>query len=295
MNLYNILNIKNNASKKEIKKAYRRLALKFHPDKNKLNKNYNIKKFHNIQIAYETLIDNNKRKMYDSMSYSEQLELYNLFNQYFDSVSPKYKSIYKSIIGTIYNDENEFKDDINNFNFVNIFEKIKNNLIYKYNSIFSDIPNIENKKNININATLLEKYKNMFKKLTYKNNIYTIPLRESQCIIPINKNNQILININTTNNTNFKIINDIDLIITKFITLEQYIKGGYMSFKHIDDSIIEIEFKSYIGKNPIHKIPNKGLPFVISEENEEFIESNIYTDNIDRGDLYLKFDVKNIL
>lgn len=295
MNLYKILDINNNSSKKEIKKAYRKLALKFHPDKNKLNKNYNIKKFHNIQIAYETLIDDNKRKIYDSMSYSEQLELYNLFNQYFDSVSPKYKIIYKNIIGTIYNDENEFKNDINNFNFINIFEKIKNNLMYKYNNIFSDIPNVENKKKINIDATLLEKYNNMFKKLTYKNNIYTIPLRESQCIIPINENNKLLININTTNNTNFEVINEIDLLINKFITLEEYINGGHISFKHIDDTIIEIKFKSFIGKNPIHKIINKGLPFVLSEENTEFIESNIYTNKIDRGDLYIKFDVKNLI
>lgn len=295
MNLYNILNVDKHATKKNIKKAYHKLAIKLHPDKNKSNKNYNIKNFHNIQIAYETLINDHKRKMYDSMSYSEQLELYNLFNQYFDSISPKYKIIYKNVINTIYNNENDFKNDINNFNFINIYEKIKNNLILKYDNIFSNIHNIENKKNIKIDATIIEKYKNMFKKLTYKNNTFTIPLRESQCIIPINENNQLIVTINTINNTNFNIINDIDLIITKFITLDQYIKGGHISFKHIDNSIIDIDFKSYVGKNPIYKIPNKGIPFVISEQNSEFIESNIYTDNIDRGDLYINFDVENIL
>ena len=48
---YEILGVKNNAPNEEIKRAYYKLALKYHPDKNKSNKDIN--KFHEIQMAYD--------------------------------------------------------------------------------------------------------------------------------------------------------------------------------------------------------------------------------------------------
>jgi DnaJ-class molecular chaperone len=64
-NLYDILDLKNNASKDEIKKQFKTLALKYHPDKNK-EKNAN-EKFNQIRIAYEILSDPNKKIKYDNM------------------------------------------------------------------------------------------------------------------------------------------------------------------------------------------------------------------------------------
>jgi molecular chaperone DnaJ len=60
---YKILNISKNASKSEIKKAYRKLALKYHPDKNK-DKDAE-ERFKEISEAYAVLYDDEKRKMYD--------------------------------------------------------------------------------------------------------------------------------------------------------------------------------------------------------------------------------------
>jgi curved DNA-binding protein CbpA len=64
-NLYDILDLNNNATAYQIKKKFKKLALKYHPDKNK-EKNAN-EKFNQIRIAYEILSDSNKKKKYDNM------------------------------------------------------------------------------------------------------------------------------------------------------------------------------------------------------------------------------------
>jgi len=61
---YKILGVDRNASQDEIKKAYRKLAVKYHPDKTKGDKN-SESKFKEISEAYEVLKDPEKRKKYD--------------------------------------------------------------------------------------------------------------------------------------------------------------------------------------------------------------------------------------
>lgn len=64
--LYTILGIERGASEADIKKAYRRLALKWHPDKNSdTNKAEAEKRFKEISAAYEILSDPEKRRVYD--------------------------------------------------------------------------------------------------------------------------------------------------------------------------------------------------------------------------------------
>ncbi|MBS3740937.1 MAG: molecular chaperone DnaJ [Candidatus Cloacimonetes bacterium] len=66
---YDILGVDKNASKSDIKKAYRKLALKYHPDKNKDNPEAE-EKFKEASEAYEVLSDDQKRKMYDQYGHS---------------------------------------------------------------------------------------------------------------------------------------------------------------------------------------------------------------------------------
>jgi molecular chaperone DnaJ len=65
---YEILGIEKNASKADIKKAYRKLALKYHPDKNP-DKDAG-EKFKEISEAYAVLYDDEKRKLYDMYGHS---------------------------------------------------------------------------------------------------------------------------------------------------------------------------------------------------------------------------------
>ena len=64
---YNILGVPETASKDEIKKAYRSLSLKLHPDRNKNNPEA-VSKFQKINEAYETLGDDQKKEEYDMMN-----------------------------------------------------------------------------------------------------------------------------------------------------------------------------------------------------------------------------------
>lgn len=66
MDYYKILEINKNASDEDIKKAYRRLALKYHPDKSPEDKKHEYtEKFKKVSEAYEVLKDKEKRDTYN--------------------------------------------------------------------------------------------------------------------------------------------------------------------------------------------------------------------------------------
>jgi len=67
---YKILGVSKNATKEEIKKAYRNLARKYHPDHNPDNKDAE-EKFKEVQEAHEVLSDEEKRKTYDMFGSAE--------------------------------------------------------------------------------------------------------------------------------------------------------------------------------------------------------------------------------
>lgn len=64
MDLYNILWVDKNSSKEEIKKSYRKLAMEYHPDRNNWSTEAE-KKFKEINMAYEILSNDEKRRNYD--------------------------------------------------------------------------------------------------------------------------------------------------------------------------------------------------------------------------------------
>jgi molecular chaperone DnaJ len=66
---YEILGVSKSASADEIKKAYRKLAIKYHPDKNPGDKSAE-EKFKEAAEAYEILSDNDKRARYDQFGHA---------------------------------------------------------------------------------------------------------------------------------------------------------------------------------------------------------------------------------
>jgi DnaJ-class molecular chaperone len=120
--LYEILEINQNSSIDEIKRGYRKQAIKWHPDKNINNKQIAEERFKEISLAYEILIDSDKKKDYDKMNFVRQKDLYDLI------MSISKKNITNQIISFFYKNETEFKSDVNNLDFSFIMKKIKNKI-----------------------------------------------------------------------------------------------------------------------------------------------------------------------
>ena len=115
---YEILGVSKDATEKDIKKAYRKLAFKWHPDKNPDNKKEAEEKFKEVNEAYSVLSDPDKRRQYDHGGFS--FEDFG-FGKDFDPMN-----IFKSFFGKhaggkdpfsfgFDDDDDFFKDDFGGF------------------------------------------------------------------------------------------------------------------------------------------------------------------------------------
>ncbi|WP_296864624.1 J domain-containing protein [uncultured Methanobrevibacter sp.] len=91
-NYYDILGVNKNATADEIKSAYRKLALKYHPDRNPGDKAAE-EKFKEIAEAYSVLSDESKRKKYDSPGFSNEFGSYYSDGE-FDDIFSQWRNMY---------------------------------------------------------------------------------------------------------------------------------------------------------------------------------------------------------
>jgi len=299
MNLYEILDIPYDSSKEIIKHAYKKQSLKYHPDKN-----INIDasdKFREVQMAYEILYDDGKRKKYDNMSNSDRMSFYDMIKQYFTELRPEYSSVYDIIVKNIYgDDENKLKNDLNSFNFRNMFDKFNDKIQYDMNNKKTD-SDITINLSINLKDVMTKQYKRItVHRRDDTSNQYIIPLSKKYLLLKgegehskLNKNGDLHMNIEHINNTDYVVINDYDLFITKKISLYQYLYGGKIEIKYIDESYFDFNFDSCLEKKPIFTIKNKGLPkpfspFILSRDffSIDLLNNMIYGDLI----IYLTID-----
>ena len=76
---YNVLGIKKDCTNTEIRSAYKKLAFKWHPDKNAQNKELANTKFKEISEAYKILGDKKKRKIYNQYGIENYENLQEIF------------------------------------------------------------------------------------------------------------------------------------------------------------------------------------------------------------------------
>ena len=104
---YEVLGVSRDASEDEIKKAYRKLAMKYHPDKNPNNKEAE-EKFKEASEAYEVLSDKEKRQLYDQYGHAGIDQQFgnggfswNDFS-HFDDISDLFGGGFSSIFDTLF-------------------------------------------------------------------------------------------------------------------------------------------------------------------------------------------------
>jgi DnaJ-class molecular chaperone len=274
-NHYETLNITENATQEEIKKAYRKLSLKWHPDKNGGSAE-SIDMFQQISSAFEILSDINKKKEYDFLKNNPFMKMNNnpdvgtgVFNN--SNIDEFFENIFfGNLNGNQRNTGVPFGFHVFNngipVNFVNNLQKpppIIHNLKINIENIFTDksLP-------VEIERWIIENNNKVFEKQTLYVNILKgiddneiIILKGDGNVVNEQLKGDVKIIINVENNTEFK-RNGLDLIYEKNITLKESLCGFSFELKYINNKIYTINnnIGNIIKHNYNKIIPNMGIP-----------------------------------
>ena len=288
---YKILELNKYATQEDIKKSYKKLALKYHPDKNQNDENSKII-FQNITEAYSTLSDEEKRRKYDmfgiednDFGFSE--DPFKMFNQIFKEHLNQFQNMhYENNI-----DINNVINELSGLNFGNLFDIPKVHVEVHSLNKNPDISNIlnnfknENHKNlveeviddivIHIDVTMSEIYENKRKEIKYSKNKFKkgkivkkkinleIDLFDKEIILngngneTENKKGNVVIYIHN-NDKNFIRINEYDVLYQHNIYFKDYYKNNNINIKLPNNE--NIYLKNVEG-NKLLKIANKGIPY----------------------------------
>ena len=284
MNYYQILQVDRNATTKQIKKHYYKLARQYHPDKHNgdINK---CEEFKLLSEAYTTLSNPKKRYLYDmkiDYNVNEEFDLhfteqdYELLHSYYEkimnSTEVKFiKILYKSLPEHIReNVKNKMKYKYNNI-FHPKKEEISTELIYE-NVKTIDASHLIEDYTINLCLKFHDIYENNFKqiKIITEKRSYHLFITAYNYRIKIKTDNSFLI-INILGDLQGFRVKNYDLIYEQEINLYQYYYGDYFPF-HLGETDIMIKNS----KNNTHTIKYLGLKDPIKNC---------------RGDLYVLFKV----
>ncbi|WP_035017102.1 DnaJ domain-containing protein, partial [Enterovibrio norvegicus] len=97
---YEVLGVSRDASERDIKKAYKRLAMKYHPDKNPGDESA-TDKFKEVKLAYEILTDDQKRAAYDQYGHAA-FEQGGMGGGGFGGGSADFSDIFGDVFGDIF-------------------------------------------------------------------------------------------------------------------------------------------------------------------------------------------------
>ena len=95
---YDVLGVGRSATKDELKKAYRKLAMKYHPDRNP-DDSKAAEKFKELSEAYEILSDDQKRQTYDNFGHDGVNSSFNTSQGAADAFSDIFGDIFSDIFG----------------------------------------------------------------------------------------------------------------------------------------------------------------------------------------------------
>ena len=255
--LYSILELDVHAKDEDIKKHFRKLSLKYHPDKNGSKE-----KFIELKDAYDILIDKEKRKIYDyqrkfdflkdfNLDYNDLIYLNELYEKFLDTNEIKlckilFNTLPENIKNKMYElkkklSENLFSSDLNKEEDLN---KDLNKIIVP--SKYINIEGLNENYTINLNISIEDVYCNKLKKIIVhtKDFICYLFLRDFNDIKIKNGNYNFSIkfNINQKQKGNY-IKRGNDLIIIKIINIYELLFEEYFKIYLPDKNINPLNIK----------------------------------------------------
>lgn len=282
---YEILGIKRDATENEIKKAYRKLALKWHPDKNQDNKSEAELKFKEISEAYNVLSEPDKRKLFDQFG-EEGLRNSGGMPPDFDPFN-----IFQSFFGPGMGNTQTFKNGNTTFTFTSNTMGGHPGMNGMFGDMFGDVFVNQRKrkfqrppKKFNIKCSLEDiyfgankkikinrkRYNENTKELINTSKIITIKLspdidkmiyafeNEGDSLEPNEIPNDIHFEVSQVHNSKFERDN-CDLIYVKEISLKESLIGTNVSIEHLDGRILSINVDNLIQPSYVKIIENEGI------------------------------------
>ena len=238
-----VLELKQDITNDNIKKNYRLLALKYHPDKNKSN-NAN-EKFLEINEAYNYLLNNNNN---NNNNYSDILKdfLQNIIQN--NDQTEMMITIFNNILNNCETKTIEFIKSINKYNLIivmSIIKKYKNvlhfsdNFIEKVQEILND--KVQNDENIVLNPSIDDLLEDNIYKLIIGNERILIPLWHKKLTIE-RENKTIYVYCKPILDNNIDIDDNNNIIINKEFYIKDIMNKEKIQFK-IGEKIFEIDNK----------------------------------------------------
>ena len=280
--LYSILGIQRSANDSEIKKAYKKLAFQYHPDKNDASDAQD--KFRDISEAYDILTNADKRRMYDNFGY-EALEGQNAL-----PINPL--DLFQSLF---------------NVDFAGLGEGMQSNIF-----VFSDLSsgpflNIQNKMSYNLECSLDELYHGTQKEFEIPHNTRkgikstkyiinvkkgskdgdNIVVKEGGNYIPeLNLTEDLVIKVIETPHPKYKRKGN-DLIIEEKITLVEALCGVELKIEHLQGPL-QVEIKDIVNPNQMFQVFGQGMP--IKQEGKALTEDD--TEEKEFGNLIIDLSIE---
>jgi DnaJ family protein B protein 4 len=283
---YDWLGIQPNATDDDIKKAYKKLALKWHPDKNMKNKEQAEKKFKEIAEAYDILSDSEKRRIYDQVGkdglknmgepndfhdfnnfhggpsfrfHSAGVDPNKIFSSFFGHGNPFDDDIFSSGIGRKRDDVFDLEVSLEEL-FNGITKKMK---INKKRFVKGNIINLEEIIELPIKKGMKEGMKIRFDNGGNQNNPNSPP-------------NDLVFVIKEKPHKMF-VRQDNNLIMKTKITLKQALLGFGLSYDNLDGEHKKIVINEIMQPNFTKVILNEGMP--------------LFKNPNQRGNLHIIFEV----
>ncbi|CAA2985567.1 dnaJ ERDJ3B [Olea europaea subsp. europaea] len=299
---YDILQVTKSASDDQIKRAYRKLALKYHPDKNQGNEEAN-KKFAEINNAYEVLSDGEKRSIYDRYG-EEGLKQHAANGGGSRSGGMNFQDIFSSFFGggPMEEEEKIVKGDDVIIELDATLEDLYMGgslKVWREKNVLKPAPG---KRRCNCRNEVYHKQigPGMFQQMTeqvceqcpnvkFEREGYFVTvdiekgMQDGQEVVFYEDGEPIIdgeagdlkFRIRTAPHDRFRREGN-DLHTTVTITLVQALVGFEKTIKHLDDHLVDISFKGITKPKEVRKFKGEGMPLHFSNKN---------------GDLYVKFEV----